>query len=62
VCDGDRATVVSYALAPGFRLKDHDPGPAGETQTVMASADHESEIKVRCRQGVATGAVKESSR
>lgn len=59
-CDSDdRAIVASLRLASGFELKNHDPGPSSNTQTVMVSADHESEIRARCSGGVATGSVRE---
>jgi serine/threonine-protein kinase len=59
-CAGRAATVLAVSPAPGYTVKDHDPGPAGEVQVVLLSADNESEIKVKCRPGGPQPAIKES--
>jgi serine/threonine-protein kinase len=59
-CAGRAATVLAVTPAPGYTVKDHDPGPAAEVQVVLLSADNESEIKVKCKAGGPQPAIKES--
>ncbi len=59
-CAGSAATVLRIDPAPGYTLKDNDPGPADEVQVVLISAANESEIKVKCGAGGPIAAVKES--
>ncbi len=59
-CDGATARVLDTFPAPGYTIKDYDPGPANEVQVVFTSENHESEIKVRCPEGTPRPRVKET--
>lgn len=59
-CAGSAATVLRIDPAPGYTLKDNDPGPADAVQVVLISADNESEIKIKCGASGPVAAVKES--
>ncbi|WP_410816465.1 protein kinase domain-containing protein [Micromonospora sp. 050-3] len=60
VCTGDQARVVNVAPAPGYSIRDYDPGPVKEIQVVLLSAGNKSEIKARCDDGTPLPKIKES--
>lgn len=59
-CDGSTARVAGLDPAPGYDVKDYDPGPANEVQVVLLSARNETELKVRCEDGQPFPELKES--
>jgi eukaryotic-like serine/threonine-protein kinase len=59
-CDGSTARVAGLDPAPGYDVKDYDPGPANEVQVVLLSARNETELKVRCEDGQPFPQLKES--
>ncbi|MCG5438115.1 serine/threonine-protein kinase [Micromonospora foliorum] len=60
LCTGDQARVVSVEPAPGYRLRDYDPGPVREIQVVLLSAGNRSEIRARCEDGTLVPKIRES--
>ncbi|WP_430503077.1 protein kinase domain-containing protein [Micromonospora trifolii] len=60
LCTGDQARVVNVAPAPGYSIRDYNPGPVKEIQVVLLSAGNKSEIKARCDDGTLLPKIKES--
>ncbi|MET7951006.1 protein kinase [Micromonospora sp. NPDC005324] len=60
LCTADQARVVNVAPAPGYSIRDYNPGPVKEVQVVLLSAGNKSEIKARCDDGTLLPKIKES--
>ncbi|MFI5845653.1 septum formation initiator [Catenuloplanes sp. NPDC051500] len=51
--DGDRARLVTWAPAQGWTVAEVERGPARDVKVEFAGPGGESELRVRCRGGVA---------
>ncbi|MET8088867.1 serine/threonine-protein kinase [Micromonospora sp. NPDC005220] len=60
-CVGKMVEVLAVTLAPDFRAESYDPGPAKNIVVELTSAEHRSEVRVRCPSGELKSKVRESA-